>query len=543
MKKTTTIHLAGILFNIEEDAYEKLSQYLKSIEAHFAQNTGKNEIMEDIESRIAEILSEKLSANKQVIIMSDVDEVISIMGSAEHFNDSEQKQTNTDAYYTTTKRFYRNPDDKIIGGVCGGIAAYFDIDPLWIRLAWAIAFFIFGSGFLFYLLLWIIIPEAKTPSQKLEMRGEKINISNISKGLSDDFKQFTQKTSREFSNVSANKFIAFFQNLFQYIFDFIYGVGKWFLKTISIFLVLIFAIIILVLLSSLFSENYISINSRSYDFSGTLSDFFANPFEYTAFKLSILFLIGIPVLMLVSGLIKFIFNIKKSLKYLGIVALILWLAGWGLLLISVIPLTENFSEKTYSKSQITQYVLPNKTIFIKMKEIEEDNENEGFQIKVFNKIFYSENDKEKNLGFPSVVIKKSKDDSLRINIINSAIAESKKQARQLAQNIKYDLDIKDSTIELSPQYIIPKEDKFHFQKTKVVIEIPQNRYVYFSKNMKYYLNDAENNIDADEYDMVGKRWLMGIDHLQCIEQCDDISNIRRHKNHKKHKEWEEEEDE
>ncbi|GAB4452760.1 MAG: PspC domain-containing protein [Bacteroidia bacterium] len=539
MKKTTTIHLAGILFNIEEDAYEKLSQYLKSIEAYFAQNTGKNEIMEDIESRIAEILSEKLNANKQVIIMSDVDEVISIMGSAEHFNDSEQKQTNTNAYYTTTKRFYRNPDDKIIGGVCGGIAAYFDIDPLWIRLAWAVAFFIFGSGFLFYLLLWIIIPEAKTPSQKLEMRGEKINISNISKGISDDFKQFTQKTSREFSNVSANKFIAFFQNLFQYILDFIYGVGKWFLKTISIFLVLIFVFIILVLLSSLFSENYISINSRSYDFSSTLSDFFANPFEYTAFKLSILFLIGIPVIMLVSGLIKFIFNIKKSLKYLGIVALILWLAGWGLLIISVIPLTENFSEKTYSKSQITQYVLPNRTIFIKMKEIEEDNEDDGFQIKVFNKIFYSENNKEKNLGFPSVVIKKSKGDSLRINVINSAVAESKKQARQLAQNIKYDLDIKDSIIELSPQYIIPKEDKFHFQKTKVVIEIPQNRYVYFSKNMKYYLDDAENNIDADEYDMVGKKWLMGIDHLQCMEQCDDISNI---KSHKKHKEWEEEEE-
>lgn len=168
MKKTTTIHLSGILFNIEEDAYEKLSNYLKSIENHFSQHSGKKEILEDIETRIAEILSEKLSISKQVITKEDIDVVISKMGSAEQFDDGNTEQSKTYQDNTTIKRrIYRNPDDKIIGGVCGGIAAYFDIDPLWIRLIWAIAFFAFGTGLFLYILLWIIIPKAKTPSQKI----------------------------------------------------------------------------------------------------------------------------------------------------------------------------------------------------------------------------------------------------------------------------------------------------------------------------------------------------------------------------------------
>lgn len=533
MKKTTTIHLSGILFNIEEDAFEKLSNYLKSIENHFSQHSGKKEILEDIETRIAEILSEKLSISKQVITIEDIDVVISKMGSAEQFDDGNTEQSKNYQDNTTIKRrIYRNPDDKIIGGVCGGIAAYFDIDPLWIRLIWAIAFFAFGTGLFLYILLWIIIPEAKTPSQKLEMKGESVNISNIGKEMATDLKQFSDKSRKEFSNLSRNKFVAFFQELFSQILIFILKTGKIILKVFSVFVLLISLIIVVALLSSLFTDSIISIHSKNFELSTFLSDFFVTPFNFTLFNLSVFLLIGIPFIALMIVTFKFLFNIKRKIRYLGITLIILWILGWGMFVYSIIPVAENYSEKSFSSSQISQYILPNKTIYIKMIENDEtENDEENFKISINHKIFYSETNKKKILGFPSVIVQKSKDDSLRIKVISSAVAENSKKAREYAQNILYSYNIQDSIIELKPSYDIPANDKFHFQKVKVIIQVPANRYVYFSKNMKLYLDDAENNIDAETYEMVGKKWLMGIEHLQCLENCNPTQKSKNKNEH------------
>lgn len=536
MKKTTTIHLSGVLFNIEEEAYEKLSQYLKSIENHFSENPGKKEILEDIENRIAELFSEKLNlTKKQVITLDDVNEIISILGHAEQFDDHKEQET-----YTSTgsakKRFYRNPDDKVLGGVCGGIAAYFDIDPLWIRLAWAILFFVFGTGILFYILLWIIIPEAKTSSQKLEMRGEKINISNISKGISDDLNRLGKSASKEFSNVSSNKLVTFIQNIFQYLLNFIESTGKVILKFFALFFIFVFAFILFLLLAMMFSDSYVSIYSTHFTTSSMLSDFFVSPFVSFLFLLSLFFLIGVPLIVLISSLIKFIFNIKRKIKYMGITALILWIIGWLLLFYSATHSIKNFSEKAFHTTQFTQYILPNKTIYIKMMEDDEYKDEDGLKIRVANKFLFSSNQNDASIGFPSVIIKKSKDDSLRIKIIQSALAGNKTDAKQLSKNINYEFNINDSIIQLANKYNIPKEDKFHFQRVKIIIEIPQNRTIYLSKNLEYYLSEAENNIDADEEDMVGKTWKMGMEHLQCLEQCDEISNIKKehHNKNKKH---------
>jgi hypothetical protein len=250
-------------------------------------------------------------------------------------------------------------------------------------------------------------------------------------------------------------------------------------------------------------------------------------------------LIGIPFIALMIITFKFLFNIKRKIRNLGITLIILWILGWVMFVYSIIPVAENYSEKSFSSSQISQYILPNKTIYIKMIENDEtENDEESFKISINHKIFYSETNKKKILGFPSVIVQKSKDDSLRIKVISSAVAENSKKAREYAQNILYSYNIQDSIIELKPSYDIPANDKFHFQKVKVIIQIPANRYVYFSKNMKLYLDDAENNIDEEPYEMIGKRWLMGIDHLQCIENC----NTTKKSKYKKENEDKEEDD-
>ncbi|MCY7410503.1 MAG: PspC domain-containing protein, partial [Chitinophagales bacterium] len=184
MNKTVTINLSGIVFHIDDNAFEVLKRYLDNLKSHFANVQGKEEIIADIESRMAEMFSEKVGPSKDVIMIKDVQEVIDIMGRPEQVAGDEEKaapenKTADAGYYYEgmKKRFFRNPDDKVLGGVSSGIAAYFDVDPLWIRLAFVIMVLAGFSGILIYIILWIIIPEANTAAEKLQMRGERVTVA------------------------------------------------------------------------------------------------------------------------------------------------------------------------------------------------------------------------------------------------------------------------------------------------------------------------------------------------------------------------------
>jgi len=191
MKTTVTINLGGFIFHIDDDAYEVLHSYLIAIERQFANETDPKEIISDIESRLAELFTETLGNKKDVISKEDVARVISIMGEPQDFSlDDEQDNQTTRknmSSYQTTKRLYRDPDNRVLGGVCGGLGAYFNSDPLLFRILFIIIFFGLGSGLIIYVILWIAIPEARTTAQKLEMRGEPITIDNIKKAVREEF--------------------------------------------------------------------------------------------------------------------------------------------------------------------------------------------------------------------------------------------------------------------------------------------------------------------------------------------------------------------
>ncbi|OFX85314.1 MAG: hypothetical protein A2W99_14890 [Bacteroidetes bacterium GWF2_33_16] len=192
MKTTVTINLGGFIFHIDDDAYEVLHSYLIALERQFANETDNKEILSDIESRLAELFTESLGNKKDVISKEDVAKVISIMGEPQDFS-TDNEQTNnqstrkTMSSYQTTKRLYRDPDNRVLGGVCGGLGAYFNSDPLLFRILFIIIFFGLGSGLIIYLILWIAVPEAATTAQKLEMRGEPITIDNIKKAVREEF--------------------------------------------------------------------------------------------------------------------------------------------------------------------------------------------------------------------------------------------------------------------------------------------------------------------------------------------------------------------
>ncbi len=183
MRKTVNISIGRSLFVIDEHAYAQLDAYLTSIRSHFGDTTDAAEIIADIEDRIAEELEEKLSAKKKVILPADVGEVIRRMGTVEDFKKFESEtggaSENTQEKFFTKVRLYRNADDKVIGGVASGIANYFGIDPIIIRLAFGLSLFMGGFGFVLYILLWIILPEAKTTAEKVEMTGGRLTLSAI----------------------------------------------------------------------------------------------------------------------------------------------------------------------------------------------------------------------------------------------------------------------------------------------------------------------------------------------------------------------------
>ncbi len=195
MKQTYSINLGGMVFNIDDDAYQVLKKYLEQIEMHFTDTSERQEIMADIEARIGELFQERNKVPNRAIDLKEVKNVISILGDPDEIGESENGSApkSKEKYRSSSsRRMYRDPNNRILGGVCSGMGAYWQIDSLVFRIIFVITIFGF-VGPIIYLILWIVIPEAKTTAQKLEMRGEPVNISNIGKSVKEEFENIKSR--------------------------------------------------------------------------------------------------------------------------------------------------------------------------------------------------------------------------------------------------------------------------------------------------------------------------------------------------------------
>jgi len=196
MKKTFTINLSGTVYHIDEDAYNLLDNYLENLKHYFRKEEGADEIIDDIERRISELCSEKLSPDKNVINIADIENIIAQIGSPEQMGCEEDNASShaiNEENSTTNKtkknrRLFRNPDDKILGGVASGLSLYFGVDVTIVRLL-LLLFLVLGCGTLVpvYIICWILIPEATTAAEKLSMRGEAVTVENIGKTVTNTF--------------------------------------------------------------------------------------------------------------------------------------------------------------------------------------------------------------------------------------------------------------------------------------------------------------------------------------------------------------------
>lgn len=196
MNKTVSIHIQGFAFIFEEQAYELLRKYLNDLSVILQKEQGKDEILQDIELRIVELLQEKINA-QQVVQLEQIQEITQLLGSPEVFSEEESIKSDQTKFESTEpiaphKRFFRDSDKPVLGGVAGGVAAYFNIDVVFVRVFFVLFTLAFGSGIPIYIILWIVTPRALTASDKLQMRGRAVNVENIK----TEFKEATERVEK-----------------------------------------------------------------------------------------------------------------------------------------------------------------------------------------------------------------------------------------------------------------------------------------------------------------------------------------------------------
>lgn len=542
------MNLSGIIFHIEEDAYEMLNKYLSTIKGYFKDSEGRDEIMSDIESRIAEMLQEKVSNTKQAVLKMDVESVIAVMGKPEDFAGDNSDNTKKDSTESDNKTFqdrgkrrrvFRDPDDAVVSGVCSGIGNYFDFDPIWLRAAFAISFFVFGSGLILYVILWMIIPKAKTTAEKLEMRGEKVDINNISKTVNEEFEEFKQrmekfgkdvgsKENRERVRTNTEKASDFIGDVLRNIFQII---GKVF----SVILIVIAVFFFVILLGSLFGRNFIHVNTNDTDFSYSIYDMmhsiFPNDLPIELAIIGLVLFLGLPLLSMIYGGVRCLFGIKQKNKIVSYTSTILWLTGLAFIIYVVYQISDDFKEDATSKQNIELVSSKSDTLYLSVKNYDKYgfNEDESYDSRILidNWTLIKKDGKTMSLGYPKFDIVLNEADSVELIAIKSASGFDKKEAFYLAKQISYGVNQKDSLIEFNPQFDIQDGDKWRNQNLRLVLKIPAGKVVFLSPSMKHIINDIDNVTNTYDGDMINRRWKMTSRGLECVD-CDGLIDYVDH---------------
>jgi phage shock protein PspC (stress-responsive transcriptional regulator) len=558
MKRTITMNLSGIIFHIEEDAYEKLSNYLNTIKGYFKNSQGCDEIMSDIEARIAEMLQSKVSGSKQAVVMADVEHVISVMGGPEAFADEasnnsdskgqKNKEENTFTY-NGRRRVFRDPDDKVIGGVCSGIANHFDFDPIWLRAAFAISFFVFGSGFLIYLVLMIIIPKARTVAEKLEMRGERVDVNNIGKAVNDEFQEFKKKMNdlgkevnsdenRTKIKTSGQKFADFLSDLLHRVFK---AVGK----AAAFFLIFVAVVLMIGLLATLFGTGTINVFDAGHEnIRFSLYEFcnavLPNDLEVQYVVIALLLFIGVPLLSMIYGGVRYLFGIKHKNKIVKYTANVLWLVGLALVVFIGIKTGSDFTEQAATKQVITLAQPLGNTLYLDLNETissnhswcddedcEDDEECEHTHhsrhgnFHVGRWMIASKDKNHFKLGHTRLDIVQSKSDSFELVATKKAHGFDKDEAISRARAIEYSINQSDSLITFNNSFDVLLKDKIRAQELKLTLKVPVGKTIFLSEKMDGIIYNVRNVTKTLDSDMVNRKWIMTTTGLTCVD-CDGL---------------------
>jgi phage shock protein PspC (stress-responsive transcriptional regulator) len=619
MKQVININFQGRVVPIETTAFEILKNYTESLNRHFANEEGKDEIINDIESRIGELFQERITKGATCITDDDVNAIINSIGRPEDFEPMEentqttstassnnQQQSSTAGSTTATghKRLYRNENDKVLGGVCSGLANYFNIDVVIARIIFVVLLFS-GVGFLtyiimwiavpststaqiggakrklfrdadekmiagvcsgignyfginpwipralfllpflsflsrwghwgglwdfgdvirftfsptsliVYIILWIVIPEALTTSEKLAMKGEKVDMNSIKNSVMEEMKGVGKKAEKfgaEASGVINEKAKAMAGDVQNFTRRNRGGLGNVIAMIAKIFAYFIIGCVCFGLVMGLFALGVFSIGVfplKDYILKGSWQNFYA-------WGTLVLF-IAVPIIAIVTWLIRKIARVKTSSKILRLTFGSLWTLGWVCIIMLFATVTRDFKSSSrldeqpvqLSNPQVNKMVITSSLPFTKKYYGRNWIRFEPFENLIDEDTAYVRN--------VYVEIAKSPNDSFQVTMKKTARSNTKTDANNLASLIKFNVEQKDSILLLEKGIAINKTDKFRNQMVIITVYVPVGKQVRVNNGIGWpvhFGSDRWNdNWDNDYYDGEQNiRWQSDVDYI------------------------------
>jgi len=535
MRKTLNINLGGMAFIIDENAFELLHMYLEALKRKFNNEAESAEIMNDIEARIGELLSQRLQNRKEVISVEDVQFVTDAMGKPEDIAGEESETTNdasskntASANTTTTsnatsgepvkKRLFRDPDDAKVGGVISGLCHYFGIeDPVWMRIAALILiFFTSGTIIFIYFLLLVIIPKAQTAAEKLQMKGEPVNINTIEK----EIKEAAGRAGESVQNFVKE------QNIFERLGDAGLSILKILLKAFAVFDIFL-SMILLIAVAACFFAFYV-LGTTPYNAAAHLLVDSASTLRL--FSIGFLLFIGTPLIALIYLGLKILLGQRSRVRWLKWGLFAGWLVGLVLLLNSGLDIVNNFRTQGTKKidtilmqpARGTLYVQLTDTTGKKLSKDWEDNDNENYNFDIHGKgLFVNGVDYNEigrlAIGKPSLQIMASENDSFYIQEIVTAQGKDKNDAIKNAEMVIYSYSQTDTVLNLWHTAYIDKASKWRTQNVKIRIAIPKGKQIRFADNIDLWAATVKGDGNYDDTYFDNTIWTVDGEKVKCIQ--------------------------
>lgn len=503
MKKTISVNLGGIAFVIDEDAYNKLEQYISAIKSKFQKKEEQEEIIQDIEFRIAELLTSGLkSGSRSIVHLNDVEETIKKMGDPSTIAGEEgeaKKESENVNFANTEKKLFRNPDDKIISGICSGLSAYLGLhDPIWIRILFTIIGLITGgSAIIAYIIGIIIIPEAKTNSQKLQMKGQPVTLQNL---------------EENFDNVRNSLNNSKFSETLHTIINFIIRIVKYFVAIIL--LIIGFSVLTLLFIGAMQSNlDWLHLGNEFSQMKNYLID---DGKLFVTTIIAAFMVIGIPALgMIVLGVRiltkKTLFNSTAKLILIG-----LWILG---LFLGSYVIKMWVSQVSYDGIYEEKIALNNNSKVLKISS----NEDLSYELENNYITVNGQKMKEGKLVIPNTElnIKRSTTNDIYLLKLQKSNGKSDEFAHGLAKSIQVNIVKTDSSLFIDRLFqVLGDRPIFRNQRVRYTLYIPIGKKVYLSNSAKNLIYDIKNKHNMFDDYMVNHTWEMKEDGLECID-CSD----------------------
>lgn len=458
MKKTYNVSIGGRVFHLEEDAGEKLQQYIRTLENHYFQEEGGKEIMNDIECRIAELFTEYMQdPGKEVITLADIDKTIRVMGSPDDIIDEDPEEVKPPK---TSRILYRNTDNNILGGVAAGIGTYFHISVPLVRLLFILLAIFYGITILVYIVLWIVVPPALTSRQKLEMKGEKINIPNIEKNIKDGINELKENKKVQDGIKKTSEFVSQAANTTG---DVLFQIGKVLLKVVA---GITFVLSLSVLVAAVVALTSFFWAPHTLPFY-TLGFFMPSPYT-VPFAIALFLAFLTPVFLLLWLSSKYLFRIRHKTYIFPLTLTVLWIVSIMVLVILGVMQTRNFSAKNTYETSETVRLSPEHPLVIRMNKLFP-------RTSLLNRYGFQDTGGQKTIsGIPDIYIRRSPDENARITLIRKSQGSSQQKALENARFIRYNWLLHNDTLSLDNQFTIPEPRQWSFQKLILYVEIPEN---------------------------------------------------------------------